>query len=133
MTSTWTAARRKRLLELIRQFKENGIKMLLEHAESVRELLELLGYDKADRIDFERLEFLKTTFIQRDFRHVESDIVLVAPLLSKQGRRTRKKMLIYILIEHQSEPDWMMPLRLVDYSIQILKHQLREDETPRGK
>lgn len=116
----------KRFGQLVRQFKENGIKFLLEHPHSVRELLNLISRSWSQRIDFDRMELVKTTFIRRDFRHVESDIVLVAPLLDERGRRTRKSVLIYLLIEHQSEPDRLMPLRMSDYSVQIYRYQLRK-------
>ena len=35
-------------------------------------------------------------------------------------------MLIYILIEHQSEPDRLMPLRLADSQLQIFRYQVRK-------
>ena len=117
---------RKRLEQLVRQFKENGVKVLLEHPENVRELIGILSGSWRDRIDFDRMGLVKTTFIRRDFRHVESDIVLIAPLLDRRGRRTRKKLLVYVLIEHQSEPDRLMPLRILDYVVQIFNFQLRQ-------
>jgi predicted transposase YdaD len=117
---------RKRLSQVVRQFKENGIKLLLEHPQSVRELLCLTPGAWSQRIDFSRMRLVKTTFIRRDFRHVESDIVLVAPLLDERGRRTRKSVLIYVLIEHQSEPDRLMSLRMLDYSVQIYRYQVRQ-------
>lgn len=117
---------KKRLEQLVRQFKENGIKMLLEHSENVRELISVLSDPWSGRIDFAHMELVKTTFIRRDFRHVESDIVLTAPLLDRRGRRTRKKLLIYVLIEHQSEPDRLMPLRILDYVVQIFNFQIRQ-------
>jgi hypothetical protein len=117
---------RKRLEQLVRQFKENGVKLLLEHPENVRELIGILSGSWRDRIDFDRMGLVKTTFIRRDFRHVESDVVLTAPLLDRRGRRTRKKLLIYVLIEHQSEPDRLMPLRILDYVVQIFNFQLRQ-------
>ncbi|MBN2128129.1 MAG: Rpn family recombination-promoting nuclease/putative transposase [Sedimentisphaerales bacterium] len=61
---------------------------------------------------------VETTFVERDYRHVESDVVLLAPLRRRQGERTARVLLIYILIEHQSEPDRLMPLRSVDYVVQ---------------
>ena len=99
--------------ELVRQFKENGMKMLLEHPANVRDLLGLLHTPWLDEIDFGQLEQIKTTFIRRDYRHLESDIVLTAPLAGPR-KSPGKKLLIYILIEHQSEPDRLMPLRLAD-------------------
>ncbi|MBM4095098.1 MAG: Rpn family recombination-promoting nuclease/putative transposase, partial [Planctomycetes bacterium] len=75
-------------------------------------------------IDFSRLEQIKTTFIRRDYRHLESDIVLKAPLTGTSS--SRKTLLIYVLIEHQSEPDRLMPLRLADSQLQIFRYQLRK-------
>jgi predicted transposase YdaD len=116
----------KRLSQLVRQFKENGIKMLLEHPRNVRDLLSVISGPWSRRIDFDRMKLVKTTFIRRDFRHIESDVVLVAPLLDEQGRRTRRVVLIYVLIEHQSEPDRLMPLRTLDYSVQVYRYQVRQ-------
>ncbi len=116
--------RRHRIRELVRQFKENGMKMMLEHPANVRDALALLHAPWLDEIDFGRLEQIKTTFIRRDYRHLESDIVFTAPL---RGRgRSRRKLVIYVLIEHQSEPDRLMPLRLVDSQSQIFRYQVRK-------
>ena len=50
--------------------------------------------------------------------------MLTAPLAGPG--RSRKKLLIYILIEHQSEPDRLMPLRLADSQLQIFRYQFRQ-------
>ena len=119
-----TKLRPSRIRELVRQFKENGMKMMLEHPANVRDLLGLLRVPWFDEIDFSHIEHIKTTFIRRDYRHLESDVVLTAPLAGPG--RSRKNLLIYVLIEHQSEPDRLMPLRSVDYVVQIYKYQVRE-------
>ena len=92
----WTKRQRKRVIQLTRQYKENGIKLLLEHWQNVRELFCLLPGDWNRRIDFEQLELVKTTFIRSNFRHLETDILFTAPLLDARGRRTRKKLRIYV-------------------------------------
>lgn len=116
--------RRHRIGELVRQFKENGIKLMLEHPANVRDALGLVDVPWFDEIDFGRLGQIRTTFVRRDYRHLASDIVFSAPL---RGRgRSRRELLIYILIEHQSEPDRLMPLRLVDSQAQIFRYQVRE-------
>jgi predicted transposase YdaD len=96
----------------------------LEHPANVRDLLSLLDAPWFDDIDFGHLQQIKTTFIRRDYRHLESDVVLTAPLAGPG--RLRKKVLIYILIEHQSEPDRLMPLRLADSQLQIFRYQVRK-------
>jgi len=116
--------RRQRIRALVRQFKENGMKMMLEHPANVRDLLGLLHVPWLDEIDFGRLEQIKTTFIRRDYRHLESDIVFTAPFAGRG--QSRRKLLIYVLIEHQSEPDRLMPLRLADSQVQIFRYQVRK-------
>ncbi|MDA1018348.1 MAG: Rpn family recombination-promoting nuclease/putative transposase, partial [Planctomycetota bacterium] len=117
---------RRRIRNLVRNFKENGVKMMLEHSQNVRETLEIVSRDWAARVDFSQLVQDKTTYVRRDFRHVESDMVFQVPLLGRDGRRLRKKLVLYILIEHQSQPEPLMPLRLTDYMLQIFNHQLRQ-------
>ena len=104
-----------RVLQIVRQFWENAIKLLLEDPKNVRDLLALCGADIVKQIDLRRLKLIQTTFVERDYRHVESDVVLLAPLRRRKGERTARVLMIYILIEHQSEPDRLMPLRSVDW------------------
>src|SRR5437588_2752164 len=94
---------------------ENGMKLLLEHPANVRELLALTQSDLLPLIDFDRLRLVRTTFVARDFRHVEADVVLTAPLRRRGAPRRRTLVWLYVLIEHQSEPDALMPVRLLDY------------------
>jgi ElaB/YqjD/DUF883 family membrane-anchored ribosome-binding protein len=119
----------RRARAIIRHFPENGLKLLLENAANVRDLLALHGgevvADLLDLIDFARLARVPVTFVARDFRHVEADVVLRAPV-RQRGTRSRTTVRVYVLIEHQSEPDRLMPLRLVDYVTQIFKAQLRD-------
>src|SRR5438046_10321179 len=113
----------RRLLQIIRQFHENGLKLLLEHPANVNELLSMAGAKGLDLIDWDRLTLDRTTYVQRDYRHIESDVVLQAPFRG-QGC-SRRRLLIYILIEHQSEPDRLIVLRVLDYVVQIYKAQAR--------
>jgi hypothetical protein len=115
---------RQQIRRLVRHFPENGLKVVLENAGNVRDLLRLLGVRAAERIDFARLRVEPAHFVQRDYRHLESDVVLSAPL--RVGRRGRERLLtIYILIEHQSEPDPIMVFRALEYVVQIYRSQVR--------
>jgi len=116
---------KKRIKQFARQFPENGMKMLLQDPRNARELLALAGRDLLQLIDTAHMRLTQTTFIHRDFRHVESDIVLEAPR-RPTGRHEPSKLLVYILIEYQSEPDRLMPLRLLDYLVQIYRYQTRQ-------
>jgi hypothetical protein len=55
-----------RIRELVRQFRESGVKMLLERPANVRDLLSLLHAPWLDEIDFSCMAQIKTTFIRRD-------------------------------------------------------------------
>jgi Putative transposase, YhgA-like len=116
---------RARIVEMVRRFKDNSLKMLLEDPGNVRDLLRIAGTKTLDRIDFAGLQVERTTFVLRDYRHVEADLVLTAPLRSTPGEPARRRVIIYILIEHQSEPDPLMLLRLLDYITQVFRRQLR--------
>jgi hypothetical protein len=116
---------------LVRHFPENGLKLMLENAGNVHDLLRLLRVRAADRIDFGRMRVEPAHFVQRDYRHLESDVVLSAPL--RAGRRGRERLLtIYILIEHQSKPDHFMVFRVLEYVLQIYRRQMRDWEQAHG-
>jgi len=119
-----------RIRAMARNFHENGMKLLLEHPQNVRDLLMLAGVGVVERIELDGLTRVQQTFVERDYRHIEADVVLTAPLRGESAGRGR--LWIYILIEHQSAPDRLMPLRLHDYVIQIFKFQKREWEKRHG-
>src|SRR2546421_12893509 len=79
----------RRLLQIVRQFRENGLKLLLEHPANVSDLLHVAGAEGLDLIDWDGLSLDRTTCVQRDYRHVESDVVLHAPVRG-QGRSRRR-------------------------------------------
>jgi predicted transposase YdaD len=114
-----------RIQEIVRQFPENSLKLLLHHPGNVRDLLALGGAKVLDRIVFDRLTVDPTTYVASDYRHVSSDLVLKVPLRPARGERSRRFLTLYILIEHQSEPDPLMLLRVLDYLVQIWKAQVR--------
>jgi hypothetical protein len=116
----------EKLQQIVRQFSENGLKLLLENPRNVVDLLGLSVPDIVQMIEPGRLKTIQTTFVGSDYRHVESDVVLVAPLRRAKAKRLLRRLLIYILIEHQSEPDRLMPLRALDYVVQIYRYQVRE-------
>jgi predicted transposase YdaD len=117
---------RARLIELARHFPEKGIKLLLENPLNDRELFAIQGDALFRGIDLTQLKLERTTFVQRDYRHIESDIVLPAPLLDRHGKATGRRIIVYILIEHQSTPDALIVFRELEYVIAICKHQLRQ-------
>ncbi len=117
--------------ELVRHFRENGVKLLFHEPANVRDLLALRDPGRAGRIDFARMTIDPTTYVAADYRHLTSDLVLKVPYVTKLGGR-RRILTLYLLIEHQSEPDALMLLRVLDYLVQIYKAQVRAWERRHG-
>jgi hypothetical protein len=92
---------RKRLRLLIRHFYENGLKFMLENPGNVHDLLQMLDVKLLPRIDFAKMRVVPGRFVGRDYRHLESDLVLQARVRPGPGDKHRQ-IILYILIEHQS-------------------------------
>src|ERR1700676_2967214 len=112
------------LKKLIRNFPENGPKLLLENAANVRELLVLLHEAQVHAIDFTALTVERSHFVQPDYAHVALDLLLKAPFRVTGGGPPRT-ILIYLLIEHQSKPQRFVMLRLAEYLLEAYKMQKR--------
>jgi hypothetical protein len=85
-------AQTRRQLAIIRQFPENGLKLLLENAANFCDLLALADSPEGNLIDFDKLTQERTTFVSRDYRHVEAeaaDCVALAVRLRKRLRPDR--------------------------------------------
>jgi hypothetical protein len=120
---------RPRVQEIVRHFRENGLKLLLHRPANTRDLLLLAGAPHLDRLDFARMRIDPTSYIASDYRHLASDLVLQVPF--RPGGR-RGSLTLYVLIEHQSQYDALLLLRLHDYLVQIFKGQLRAWESRHG-
>jgi hypothetical protein len=118
--------KRSRWKEIGRKFPENWIKLLLEDPRNVADLLPLTHDEVIGLIDFTRMRRVPTSFVGRDFRHLESDVLLTAPLLLPDQSDPSATVWVYVLIEHQSKPDRLMPFRFLEYVVQIFRSQQRE-------
>jgi hypothetical protein len=69
------------VVDFVRHFRENGLKLLFQHPANTRDLLTLAGVANRviDRIDFRRMTVDNTTYVASDFRHLSADLVLKAP------------------------------------------------------
>jgi hypothetical protein len=108
------------LKKLVRNFPENGPKLLLENPANVRDLLMLLHEPSVDAIDFAAMTVERTHFVQPDYRHVAVDLLLKAPF---RGETATESIFIYLLVEHQSTPLRFLQLRLAEYLIEAYKMQ----------
>ena len=108
-----------------RQFPENGMKLLLLESLNLHELLDIGNAPLTREMNFARLVLDPTNYVQPDYRHLQSDLVFRCPLRTK-GRRSRTVLWLYILLEHQTEPDRLMRLRIIEYVVAIYRTQARE-------
>lgn len=113
----------ERIQEMVRHFQENGMKLLFQTPANVADLFRIGDFASRDRLDFAAMLVDPTAYVTADYRHTASDLVLRVPW--RAGNRKRP-LLVTILIEHQSEPDRLMMLRLLEYMVQIWKKQVRD-------
>ena len=71
---------RQQLERLVRQFPENGLKVLLENSGNVHDVLRILAVRYLARIDFDAMRVEPAHFVERDYSHLACDVVLSAPL-----------------------------------------------------
>ena len=67
-----------------------------------------------DSLTVEDVELQNITFIPPDLSKNESDVLY-------KVRRGSAEMYVYILVEHQSRVDFMMPFRLLSYMVEFWK------------
>jgi hypothetical protein len=112
------------LKKLVRNFPENGPKLLLENPANVRDLLAIVHEPVVENIDFTAMTVERTHFVQPDYEHVTFDFLLKAPLnISEPG--SPEGIFIYLLLEHQSSPERFFLLRLIEYLVEVYKTQKR--------
>jgi hypothetical protein len=92
------------------------------HAAS--ELRAVLPAPLAERLDLAGLRPVNGSFIDEELKHRHCDVLMRTKL---DGREA----FVYVLIEHQSSPDRMMPLRMLRYLTRIWDHY--QQEHPKAK
>lgn len=95
-------------------FADQAIRAQLEHPANLRDLLHAVLGDLADGFRCEEREILPREFPLEDWRHRESDLLFRIPY---QTPLETIPVLICVLIEHQSQPDPLMPLRTLLYTV----------------
>jgi hypothetical protein len=112
---------------VIREFHDRGIQWLLEDRLHAGDLLQIWDPDLGARLDFSRAVRVNRTLVPPDLRKRERDIIYRAPFRGGDARAGRE-VWVYILLEHQSEPDPTMGLRIYLYRGQLWELQAREWE-----
>ena len=92
---------------------DKAVRLMLSNSQEAANLINL-ALKKEDLIKSSQIEQYKSSFVTKDYKNRESDIVYKDNI--NKG--------IYYLIEHQSKQDKMMPMRIAEYSIEIIKEAL---------
>lgn len=95
--------------ELPRQLPDRMIRDSLQRAENLRDFLRDCVPTVADQFDYEKLEPVERGLLTGDWRLRESDLIFKIPYLDKEGLAA----LVLLLIEHQSDTDPFVPLRML--------------------
>ncbi len=94
-----------------------------EHAAG--ELCSVLPAAVTERMDLEALELVPASFIDDEMQHRHADLLFRAPLDDKTAY-------VYFLLEHQSEPDPLMPFRILTYMQRIWDRALKQESERRS-
>ncbi|HVR97804.1 MAG TPA: Rpn family recombination-promoting nuclease/putative transposase [Thermoanaerobaculia bacterium] len=103
-------------------------KLFFSHRRMVADLLRgFLREDWVARLDLATLERVSGSFVGRDLRQRHGDMVWrVRPAGEEDGSY------VYLLLEFQSSPDRLMPLRLLGYETMLLEELVRRREISSG-
>lgn len=83
------------------------------------ELRSVLPAELAERLDMDGLTAVNGSFVDANLRWRHSDVLLATSL---EGRDA----LVYVLVEHQSKTDPLMPWRMLRYMVRIWDRHLAE-------
>ena len=72
------------------------------------------------QIDRESLQLTNKTFAGKVHVRGESDVIFQATVKNQPGY-------VYFLIEHESKIDYCMPLRFLEYNVQLMRQHIRDD------
>jgi hypothetical protein len=89
------------LRDLVRNFPENGPKLLLENPANVRDFLVLLREPAVPDIDFAAMTVERSHFVQPDHWHVALHVMLKAPFRKHLGPIQDSSPSAAIIASHQ--------------------------------
>jgi hypothetical protein len=95
--------------EELHHFPDRLFRQELQIPANLRELMEDLDRELAARLDFDRVCLWPREHIFEDWRKFERDLPFLIPYLDAPDQR----LLLCLLLEHQSQADRLMPLRML--------------------
>ena len=107
------------------------VKKVMENPIAAAEFLdEFLPAEFKDILDLDSLKVEKESFVEESLKTRLSDIVYSVKTKADQDGESQDAF-IYTLLEHQSYPDYWMPLRMWKYSLLLLeRHAKKKNKLP---
>jgi hypothetical protein len=104
----------------LHDFPDRALRQSLQQPANLRAFLRQAVPELADGFVYEQARLLDREFPLDDWRRRASDLVFEIPYRGAAGEQLA---LVCVLIEHQSEPDPRMPLRLLVYAVLYWERQ----------
>ena len=100
-------------------------------------LLSRLPADILARIDIDSLEKQNSSYISEKLKSLYTDVVYRVDLTTKETQRRGGDLpsaaYLYFLIEHQTDAEDLMPLRLLEYNVAMMRHHVEQGLKQLGK
>jgi Putative transposase, YhgA-like len=109
----------------LRDLPDRVLRQSLRHPEHLRAFLQQAVPELAAGFDCERARLLDREFPLDDWRRREADLPFEVPYRTGDGE---EMALVCVLIEHQSDTDPVMPLRMLYFAVIYWERQWREWE-----
>ena len=94
-------------------------RILGEPANAASQLRAVLPDALVDRLDLDRLTRVSGSFVDATLRWRHSDLLFTVPLAGREA-------LVYVLVEHQSSDDPLMPFRMLRYVVRVWDRYLSD-------
>ncbi len=118
--------KKENALKVIRTPHDEFIKAMMQHPEVATDFFATqLPAEILEKVNLSSLHMENTTFIEPRLRKNESDLIFSVKLVNG------KKAYLFLLLEHQSQSDPLMPFRIVYYALHgMRRHVLRNKKKP---
>jgi hypothetical protein len=108
--------------DLPRDLPDRIFRQSLRRPANLSDFLHLVVPQMADGFDCDRARLLDREFLTEDWRRREADLPFEVPYRTAEGE---EPALVCVLIEHQSDTDALIPLRLLSYVVWYWDRQLQ--------
>ncbi len=108
----------------VRSKHDEFFKWMMQDLAVAKDLIKTwFSKDLVNQLDLDKLNIEEGSYVDKKLRKSESDI-----LFSVKRKDSEEEILLYILCEHQSSADAMMPYRLMSYIMKILDRYVKTNK-----